>query len=113
MSHEETGVNRIEEGDTVGMMVVDEADEIIISQMELALPDIVRHLSGNFLESKASREKAGRRRRSVRYIWWEAHLYRREKKSLPVVVRQPEREKVMWAFHGELDHWSVGETQEM
>lgn len=104
VSHGETGADGIEEGDLVSMMLVDCAVESIISQLEPALQDVVRHLSGSSLGNKLSNEKAGIRRLSVRYVQWEVNIYKREKKMLLVVVHQPEREKLMRTFHDELGH---------
>lgn len=100
----------IDEGDEMGMMLVQDAVEVAISQLEPTLHDAIRYLGGCALGDITGWEKARIRQRSVRYFWWTGHLYKREKKCLVVAVPWNEREKVMQLFHDELGNYNAGAT---
>lgn len=91
-------------------MVPEDTIEGPISNLELVLHGVIRHLPGQSFKKKYGREEHGIRRRATKYVWYDGHLYRQEQRQISVVVSIPYWEKVMQTWHDEVGHLDARAT---
>lgn len=74
ISHGEGSEGQTEEKDFLAGMVLEEAIESAISNLETALHVVILHFALDSLEKMSVREESGIPRQAMKYIWNEGHL---------------------------------------
>lgn len=109
MTHGDRAISH-DESEVMNLTMSDKPLHYAPTDLEDWLQYVIRHLSGQPSTKETGKEKAEIRRKSVKFVLWEGHLYRRGMNKLAVVVPRNERKKAIHHLHDTIGHWDVKAT---